>query len=138
MYRVVAGTQSLGLGLSASRDLGPVPQGAAPAAAGSSTTAGSSTSAPAASGAGNLPPVRQSFRAEPNGHCRDYSLSLSLSYSLFIYSRRLFLLYVCILSLACPLGEGIFFYLPMFSNGGMARLLLDLTSVRILFAFLFR
>ncbi|KOX70922.1 hypothetical protein WN51_03351 [Melipona quadrifasciata] len=59
VYRVVAGTQSLGLGLSASRDLGPVPQGAAPAAApaGSSTTAGSSTSAPAASGAGNLPPL---------------------------------------------------------------------------------
>ncbi|XP_043796635.1 uncharacterized protein LOC122717027 isoform X2 [Apis laboriosa] len=57
VYRVVAGTQSLGLGLSASRDLGPVPQGAAPAAASSSTTAGSSTSAPAASGAGNLPPV---------------------------------------------------------------------------------
>ncbi|XP_043527844.1 uncharacterized protein LOC122538121 isoform X2 [Frieseomelitta varia] len=55
VYRVVAGTQSLGLGLSASRDLGPVPQGAAPAAApaGSSTTAGSSTSA----GAGNLPPL---------------------------------------------------------------------------------
>ncbi|XP_061927515.1 uncharacterized protein LOC108002754 isoform X3 [Apis cerana] len=57
VYRVVAGTQSLGLGLSASRDLGPVPQGAAPAAASSSTTAGSSTSAPAASGAGSLPPV---------------------------------------------------------------------------------
>ncbi|XP_034196559.1 uncharacterized protein LOC117612034 isoform X1 [Osmia lignaria lignaria] len=59
VYRVVAGTQSLGLGLSASRDLGPVPQGAAPAAApaGSSTTAGSSTSAPAASGTGNLPPL---------------------------------------------------------------------------------
>ncbi|XP_060817573.1 uncharacterized protein LOC132908040 [Bombus pascuorum] len=59
VYRVVAGTQSLGLGLSASRDLGPIPQGAAPAAApaGSSTTAGSSTSAPAASGAGNLPPL---------------------------------------------------------------------------------
>ncbi|CAK9825906.1 hypothetical protein ANTRET_LOCUS3839 [Anthophora retusa] len=59
VYRVVAGTQSLGLGLSASRDLSPVPQGAAPAAApaGSSTTAGSSTSAPAASEAGNLPPL---------------------------------------------------------------------------------
>ncbi|XP_053975123.1 uncharacterized protein LOC128874390 [Hylaeus volcanicus] len=59
VYRVVAGTQSLGLGLSASRDLGPAPQDAAPAAApaGSATTAGSSTSAPAASGAGNLPPL---------------------------------------------------------------------------------
>ncbi|XP_017788352.1 PREDICTED: uncharacterized protein LOC108570894 [Habropoda laboriosa] len=59
VYRVVAGTQSLGLGLSASRDLSPVPQGAAPAAApaGSSSTAGSSTSAPAASEAGNLPPL---------------------------------------------------------------------------------
>lgn len=43
MYRVVAGTQSLGLGLSASRDLGPATQDAAPAAApaGSSATAGS-------------------------------------------------------------------------------------------------
>ncbi|XP_076175787.1 uncharacterized protein LOC143150984 isoform X2 [Ptiloglossa arizonensis] len=59
VYRVVAGTQSLGLGLSASRDLGPAPQDAAPAAApgGSSATAGSSTSAPAAPGAGNLPPL---------------------------------------------------------------------------------
>ncbi|XP_076236969.1 uncharacterized protein LOC143180851 [Calliopsis andreniformis] len=59
VYRVVAGTQSLGLGLSASRDLGPAPQDAAPAAApaGSSATAGSSTNAPAASGAGNLPPL---------------------------------------------------------------------------------
>ncbi|XP_031774474.1 uncharacterized protein LOC100870880 isoform X2 [Apis florea] len=86
VYRVVAGTQSLGLGLSASRDLGPVPQGAAPAAASSSATAGSSTSAPAASGAGNLPPVRQSFRAEPNGHCRDYtSLLLSVYSTLFLF-----------------------------------------------------
>ncbi|XP_076620619.1 uncharacterized protein LOC143341469 isoform X1 [Colletes latitarsis] len=59
VYRVVAGTQSLGLGLSASRDLGPAPQDAAPAAApaGSSATTGSSTNAPAASGAGNLPPL---------------------------------------------------------------------------------
>ncbi|XP_076760209.1 uncharacterized protein LOC143428861 isoform X2 [Xylocopa sonorina] len=57
VYRVVAGTQSLGLGLSASRDLSPVPEGAAPAAAqaGSSTMAASSTSAPAASGAGTQP-----------------------------------------------------------------------------------
>ncbi|PBC34283.1 hypothetical protein APICC_08017 [Apis cerana cerana] len=62
VYRVVAGTQSLGLGLSASRDLGPVPQGAAPAAASSSTTAGSSTSAPAASGAGSLPPKEAGAR----------------------------------------------------------------------------
>ncbi|XP_076676717.1 uncharacterized protein LOC143373383 isoform X2 [Andrena cerasifolii] len=59
VYRVVAGTQSLGLGLSASRDLGPAPQDAAPAAApaGSSSTTGSSTNEPAASGAGNLPPL---------------------------------------------------------------------------------
>ncbi|XP_026671387.1 uncharacterized protein LOC108627480 isoform X1 [Ceratina calcarata] len=60
VYRVVAGTQSLGLGLSASRDLSPIPQGAAaPAAApGSSSSAtGSSTMAPASSGAGNLPPL---------------------------------------------------------------------------------
>ncbi|XP_015432055.1 PREDICTED: uncharacterized protein LOC107188293 [Dufourea novaeangliae] len=59
VYRVVAGTQSLGLGLSASRDLGPAPQDAAPAAApaGSSATAGSSSNTQAASGAGNLPPL---------------------------------------------------------------------------------
>ncbi|XP_078048506.1 uncharacterized protein LOC144475937 isoform X2 [Augochlora pura] len=57
VYRVVAGTQSLGLGLSASRDLGPAPQDAAPAAApaGSSATTGSSSNN--ASGAGNLPPL---------------------------------------------------------------------------------
>ncbi|XP_033337866.1 uncharacterized protein LOC117227032 isoform X2 [Megalopta genalis] len=57
VYRVVAGTQSLGLGLSASRDLGPAPQDAAPAAApaGSSATTGSSSNN--ASAAGNLPPL---------------------------------------------------------------------------------
>ncbi|XP_076641242.1 uncharacterized protein LOC143352538 isoform X3 [Halictus rubicundus] len=70
VYRVVAGTQSLGLGLSASRDLGPAPQDAAPAApaapAGSSTT-GSSSNAPAASGAGNLPPLVAGSGSQASG-----------------------------------------------------------------------
>ncbi|XP_032673491.1 uncharacterized protein LOC116845197 isoform X2 [Odontomachus brunneus] len=59
VYRVVAGTQSLGLGLSASRDVGPAQ--AAPAAAnpaggtgGTPTTGAPSTAAP---GAGILPPL---------------------------------------------------------------------------------
>ncbi|XP_031839568.1 uncharacterized protein LOC116430063 isoform X2 [Nomia melanderi] len=69
VYRVVAGTQSLGLGLSASRDLGPAPQDAAPAAApaGSSSTAAPSTNAPAASGAGNLPPLVAGSGSQASG-----------------------------------------------------------------------
>ncbi|RLU24162.1 hypothetical protein DMN91_004372, partial [Ooceraea biroi] len=61
VYRVVAGTQSLGLGLSASRDLGPAPQqGPAPATANPAGGTGTPTSgAPstAAAGAGILPPL---------------------------------------------------------------------------------
>ncbi|XP_070163644.1 uncharacterized protein [Polyergus mexicanus] len=54
VYRVVAGTQSLGLGLSASRNVGPAPQQAAPAAANSTPTSNApSTAAP---GAG-IPPL---------------------------------------------------------------------------------
>ncbi|XP_050447074.1 uncharacterized protein LOC126849360 isoform X2 [Cataglyphis hispanica] len=49
VYRVVAGTQSLGLGLSASRNVGPAPQQAAPAAANSTPTSNApSTAAPGA------------------------------------------------------------------------------------------
>ncbi|XP_025159824.1 uncharacterized protein LOC105192454 isoform X1 [Harpegnathos saltator] len=58
VYRVVAGTQSLGLGLSASRDVGPA-QPAAPAAAnptgGTPTSGAPSTAAPP--GAGTPPPL---------------------------------------------------------------------------------
>ncbi|XP_014475753.1 PREDICTED: uncharacterized protein LOC106745036 isoform X2 [Dinoponera quadriceps] len=61
VYRVVAGTQSLGLGLSASRDVGPALQQAAPATAnpaggtgGTPTSGAPSTAAP---GAGILPPL---------------------------------------------------------------------------------
>ncbi|KAL0134407.1 hypothetical protein PUN28_001290 [Cardiocondyla obscurior] len=53
VYRVVAGTQSLGLGLSASRDVGP----AAPAAANPGGTPTSGASSTAAPGAGILPPL---------------------------------------------------------------------------------
>lgn len=141
MYRVVAGTQSLGLGLSASRDLGPVPQGAAPAAASSSTTAGSSTSAPAASGAGSLPPVRQSFRAEPNGHCRDYYTTLTLSLTLYLSTLGVSF-YSCTFFHSHSLVHSVkgFSYLRFSTNDssrGMARLLSYLMSIQILFAFLF-
>ncbi|XP_012232126.2 uncharacterized protein [Linepithema humile] len=60
VYRVVAGTQSLGLGLSASRDVSPAPRQAASAAAnpaggtGTPTSGAPSTAAP---GAGILPPL---------------------------------------------------------------------------------
>ncbi|XP_071643262.1 uncharacterized protein [Temnothorax longispinosus] len=56
VYRVVAGTQSLGLGLSASRDVGPAAPAAANPAGGTGTpTSGApSTAAP---GAGILPPL---------------------------------------------------------------------------------
>ncbi|XP_011868220.1 PREDICTED: uncharacterized protein LOC105562195 [Vollenhovia emeryi] len=56
VYRVVAGTQSLGLGLSASRDVGPAAPAAANPAGGTATpTSGApSTAAP---GAGILPPL---------------------------------------------------------------------------------
>ncbi|XP_011700593.1 PREDICTED: uncharacterized protein LOC105457535 [Wasmannia auropunctata] len=53
VYRVVAGTQSLGLGLSATRDVGP----AAPAAANSAGTPTSGAPSTAAPGAGILPPL---------------------------------------------------------------------------------
>ncbi|KYM97041.1 hypothetical protein ALC62_12306 [Cyphomyrmex costatus] len=55
VYRVVAGTQSLGLGLSASRDVGPAaPAAANPGGTGTPTSGAPSTAAP---GAGILPPL---------------------------------------------------------------------------------
>ncbi|KYM76957.1 hypothetical protein ALC53_12649, partial [Atta colombica] len=55
VYRVVAGTQSLGLGLSASRDVGPAaPAAANPGGTGTPMSGASSTAAP---GAGILPPL---------------------------------------------------------------------------------
>ncbi|KYN23494.1 hypothetical protein ALC57_04078 [Trachymyrmex cornetzi] len=55
VYRVVAGTQSLGLGLSASRDVGPTaPVAANPGGTGTPMSGASSTAAP---GAGILPPL---------------------------------------------------------------------------------
>ncbi|KYQ49433.1 hypothetical protein ALC60_11539, partial [Trachymyrmex zeteki] len=55
VYRVVAGTQSLGLGLSASRDVSPAaPAAANPGGTGTPTSGAPSTAAP---GAGILPPL---------------------------------------------------------------------------------
>ncbi|XP_023287478.1 AF4/FMR2 family member 4 [Orussus abietinus] len=66
VYRVVAGTQSLGLGLSASREVGPAPASApaaAPAAPAAAAAPGAPAAAPApaapAPGGAPQPPVRQ-------------------------------------------------------------------------------
>ncbi|XP_077268966.1 uncharacterized protein LOC143900992 isoform X2 [Temnothorax americanus] len=56
VYRVVAGTQSLGLGLSASRDVGPAAPAAANPAGGTGTPMSGAPST-AAPGAGILPPL---------------------------------------------------------------------------------
>ena len=101
MYRVVAGTQSLGLGLSASRDVGPAPP-AAPAPSGPAAAAapGAPAAAPApagapAPGAGPQPPVRlrHSFRQPPNNNKKKpqspyhYHLILFFFSSIIYYAR---------------------------------------------------
>ncbi|XP_034947458.1 uncharacterized protein [Chelonus insularis] len=64
VYRVVAGTQSLGLGLSASRDLGPSPT---PAASAASTAApATATQATPASGTGTQPSLVAGSGSQPS------------------------------------------------------------------------